>query len=99
MALFTTSYRREATPSVNTGGIFSNMYKNSNSGSTNNNKFGLFSNLSQYHGIVRWADIIGKPTSFGGGVWGSITGTITNQTDLMNYLSTNYQPVGTYATG
>lgn len=29
----------------------------------------------------------------GGGVWGSITGTITDQTDLITYLSTNYTPV------
>lgn len=26
--------------------------------------------------------------------WGNITGTITNQTDLINYLSTYYQPIG-----
>jgi hypothetical protein len=36
--------------------------------------------------------------SSGGGAWGSITGTITNQTDLITYLSTNYQPTGTYLT-
>jgi len=29
----------------------------------------------------------------GGAVWGSITGTITAQTDLILYLSTNYVPV------
>lgn len=29
----------------------------------------------------------------GGSVWGSITGTITDQTDLITYLSTNYTPV------
>lgn len=28
----------------------------------------------------------------GGGTWGSITGTVTNQTDLINYLSFNYVP-------
>jgi hypothetical protein len=28
-----------------------------------------------------------------GGTWGSITGTLTAQTDLTTYLSTNYQPL------
>jgi hypothetical protein len=30
--------------------------------------------------------------------WGSITGTITSQTDLITYLSTNYQPLATNLT-
>lgn len=33
----------------------------------------------------------GEPTA-----WGSITGTLTSQTDLITYLSTNYQPIGSY---
>jgi len=32
----------------------------------------------------------------GSAVWGSITGTLTSQTDLITYLSTNYQPIGSY---
>lgn len=36
------------------------------------------------------ADIINGGA--GSGVWGSITGTITNQTDLINYISDNYVP-------
>jgi hypothetical protein len=31
-------------------------------------------------------------------VWGSITGAITNQTDLIDYLTNNYQSVGDYLT-
>jgi hypothetical protein len=37
-------------------------------------------------------NIIISSTASGGGTWGSITGTITNQTDLVNYLSANYYP-------
>lgn len=29
-------------------------------------------------------------------VWGAITGLINNQTDLINFLSANYQPIGNY---
>ena len=29
-------------------------------------------------------------------VWGSITGTITNQTDLINYLAANYFPLSSF---
>jgi len=32
----------------------------------------------------------------GNATWGSITGTLTSQTDLTTYLSTNYQPIGNY---
>jgi hypothetical protein len=31
----------------------------------------------------------------GGGTWGSITGIVTNQTDLINYLDLNYYPLST----
>lgn len=33
------------------------------------------------------------PKSTGGGTWGSITGTLTDQSDLIAYLAANYQPV------
>ena len=38
-------------------------------------------------------------TITGGGVWGSITGTITAQTDLITYLSTNYYPLSSNPAG
>ena len=34
-----------------------------------------------------------------GGTWGSITGTITDQTDLINYLTNNYYPLSTNPAG
>lgn len=49
--------------------------------------------------ILKYNSTSGKleyETESGGGVWGSITGTLTAQTDLTTYLSTNYQPVGSY---
>ena len=33
----------------------------------------------------------------GGGTWGSITGTVTNQTDLINYLAATYEPIFDFA--
>lgn len=63
MALFNTSYKNtNNNSSINTGGLFGGMYKNSKSNSTTTkSKFGIFTNYSQYMGIVRWQDIIGKP--------------------------------------
>jgi hypothetical protein len=37
--------------------------------------------------------------TFGRGEWGFITGTLTTQTDLMNYLSGNYYPLSTNPAG
>ena len=39
------------------------------------------------------------PFTGGGGTWGTITGTITNQTDLISYLSNNYYPLNTNPAG
>ncbi len=39
-----------------------------------------------------------KPISSGNPAWGDLTGTIDNQTDLITYLSNNYQPLGAYLT-
>lgn len=52
-----------------------------------------YGNTSTDDGKVIIIDKYGnvKKTGGGGAVWGSITGTITAQTDLITYLSTNYQ--------
>lgn len=95
MGLFDISFKKTSTPSKNTGGLFGSMYSNTGQINETKNKFGIFSNLTQYHGIVRWQDIIGKPSwvNTNTAIWGGITGTITNQTDLISYLTSNYYPL------
>ena len=39
-----------------------------------------------------WDGVQWNAAGGGGGTWGSITGTLTAQTDLINYRSTNYTP-------
>lgn len=36
------------------------------------------------------------PKSTGGGTWGSITGTLSNQTDLISFLSATYFPITSF---
>lgn len=38
-----------------------------------------------------------QPVASGGGTWGTITGTVTDQTDLITYLSTNYIEFGDFS--
>lgn len=46
------------------------------------------------------ADDFGNITiSAGGGTWGSITGTVTDQTDLVDYLGLNYYPLSSNPAG
>lgn len=42
----------------------------------------------------KWIQVV-----VGSTLWGQITGTITNQTDLTSYLSSNYQPLTTFGYG
>lgn len=48
--------------------------------------------LNILNGVKSWV-----AESAGGGVWGSITGTITNQTDLVNYITTRLTGYATEA--
>ena len=59
----------------------------------NGNVFGL--------GTLQVTGPDGKPKTISGGsaVWGSITGTLTAQTDLTSYLSTNYYPLSSNPAG
>jgi hypothetical protein len=41
----------------------------------------------------------GGPTPPGSTVWGTITGTVTNQTDLINYLGLNFYPLSSNPAG
>ena len=36
------------------------------------------------------------PKSTGGGSWGSITGTLSNQTDLISFLAATYFPITSF---
>ena len=60
--------------------------------------------VSGFSGIYVW-DSTGKLKVIGGGsppgtvLWGSITGTVTNQTDLINYLNLNYYPLSSNPAG
>jgi hypothetical protein len=46
-----------------------------------------------------WDGVSWQSAGGGGGTWGSITGVITAQTDLISYLSTNYYPLSSNPAG
>ena len=52
-------------------------------------------------GAIQIINKYGKPKTAGAGgtVWGTITGTITDQTDLISYLSGNYYPLSSNPAG
>ena len=45
-----------------------------------------------YADVPEWVEVT-IPTQSGAATWGAITGDITNQIDLLNYLSTNYADI------
>ena len=47
--------------------------------------------------VYRWSGSIYIEVSANSGVWGSITGTLANQTDLINYLNTTSSSIGNNA--
>ena len=69
-------------------GIFGSFSKSENNTSENKNLSGVFSNYGKDKRTVNWNDVEGKPDfSTLSGVWGSITGTVTDQTDLVSWVN------------
>lgn len=59
---------------------------------------GIVTNDSIQVALQKIDAIIGS-ISTGGGIWGSITGNILNQTDLITYLSLNFYPLSSNPAG